>query len=148
MPSAISTSAGSVRCGSGRTPPAAAVAAGAPVKMAPPPPAAAPANAPGLGVPCPGGAGQGATPGLHLDPRREVVVVLLTGEVGHFLGDVGTCVPVLPRDLTQKVKASLRPEGRAEGRFARDDDVRRAGSQLRRGPDLRREAQLSHRWRV
>ena len=83
-----------------------------------------------------------------LDPGRKVVVVLLPCEIGHFLRDVAPRVAVLPCDLAQEIEAALRPQRRAEGRFAGNDHVRRAGPQLRCGADLRRKAQLSHRWRV
>ena len=44
-----------------------------------------------------------------LDPRGEVVVVLLTSEVGDLLRDVAAGITVLPRDLAQEVEAPLRP---------------------------------------
>src|SRR2546425_9010042 len=83
-----------------------------------------------------------------LDPGGKVVVILLTSEVGDLFGDVAAGVAVIARDLAQEVEPPLRPERRAEGRLARDDHVGRAGSQLRRCADLRREACLSHGWRV
>ena len=43
-----------------------------------------------------------------LDPGREVVVVLLTREIGDLFCDVAAGVPVLPRDLAQEVEAPLR----------------------------------------
>ena len=44
-----------------------------------------------------------------LDPRGEVVVVLLTSEVGDLPGDVRAGVPLLARDLAQKVEAPFGP---------------------------------------
>src|SRR5206468_2307594 len=75
-----------------------------------------------------------------LDPGGEVIVVLLTSEVGDLFRDVAAGGAVLARDLAQEVEASLRPERRAQGRFARDDHVRRAGAELGSRADLRREA--------
>jgi hypothetical protein len=83
-----------------------------------------------------------------LDASREVVVVLLTSEVGDFLRDVAPRVSMLTRDLAQEVEASLRPQRRTQGRFAREDHVGSAGSKLGGGADLGGEARLSHRWRV
>jgi hypothetical protein len=83
-----------------------------------------------------------------LDPGGEVVVVLLPREVGDLLRDLAAGVPLLTRDLDQEIEAALGPQSRAQGGFARDDDVGRAGSDLGRRADLRRKAHLSHRWRV
>src|SRR6266568_3950865 len=83
-----------------------------------------------------------------LDPRGEVVVVLLASEVGDLLRDVSAGVSLQTCDLAQEVEASLRPQRRAERGFGRDDHVGRTRSELGGRADLRRQALLSHRWRV